>query len=189
MRDFLRLDAAACLLGALLIMTLPLRWLFAALTAAVFHEFCHFLAVKLLGGKVLDVCIGPGGAVMQTLPMSRGREFLCALAGPMGSILLVCLCRTFPRVAFCALVQAAYNLLPVFPLDGGRALRCALERLTPKWADRICRWVETGTLAALGVAALIASFWKRLGIMPLIVFLLLAMKRNRPCKLRRFRVQ
>lgn len=189
MRDFLRLDAAACLLGALLLLTLPLRWLFAALTAAACHELCHFLAVQALGGSVLDVRIGSGGTVMQTLPMSRGRELLCALAGPAGSLLLVCLCRLFPRVAFCALVQAVYNLLPVFPLDGGRALRCALERLTPKWVDRICRWVETGTLAALGIAALIASFWRHLGIMPLIAFLLLTIKRNRPCKLRRFGVQ
>ena len=189
MRDFLHLDAAACLLGALLLLVLPLQWLLAALTAAAFHELCHFLAVRLVGGRVLDVRIGSGGAVMQTLPMSRGREWLCALAGPVGSLLLLPLCRVFPRVAFCALVQAVYNLLPVFPLDGGRALRCALERWIPKWADEICCWVEIGTLTALGAAALIVSFWLHLGIWPLIAFLLLAVRRNRTCKLRRFGVQ
>ena len=183
MRDFLHLDAAACLLGALLLLVLPLQWLLAALTAAAFHELGHYLAVRLLGGKVLDIRIGPGGAEMQTMPMSRGRALVCSLAGPAASLLLVTLCRVFPRLAFCALVQGVYNLLPVFPLDGGRALGFALERLTPKWASRICRWTKVGTLTALGAAAFLASFWLHLGILPLIAFLFLVIRSSKEINL------
>ena len=137
MRDFVRVDVSACLMGAFLLLTLPLNWLLSALAAAAFHELCHGAAILLLGGRIWGVRIGAGGAVMETEPLSSGKELVCALAGPAGSLLLVLTFRIFPRVAVCALVQGAFNLLPVFPLDGGRALRCALARFCPKWANRI----------------------------------------------------
>ena len=188
MRTFVRVDGAACLLLALLILTLPLKWLVAALAAAGIHELCHYLAVMAAGGRVLTLRIGPGGAVMETEPMSRGSELLCALAGPAGSLLLAGLFRFFPCTALCALAQGVFNLLPVYPLDGGRALRCALEGLGPKRAERGSRLVEFGTLGMLGILG-IAAIWRHLGYFPLIAALLLAIRRNKPCKLRRFGVQ
>ena len=41
MRDFVRVDVSACLMGAFLLLTLPLNWLLSALAAAAFHELCH----------------------------------------------------------------------------------------------------------------------------------------------------
>ena len=38
MRDFVRVDVSACLMGAFLLLTLPLNWLLSALAAAAFHE-------------------------------------------------------------------------------------------------------------------------------------------------------
>ena len=128
MRDFVRVDVSACLMGAFLLLTLPLNWLLSALAVAAFHELCHGAAILLLGGRIWGVRISAGGAVMETEPLSSGKELVCALAGPAGSLLLVLTFRIFPRVAVCALVQGAFNLLPVFPLDGGRALRCAAAR-------------------------------------------------------------
>ena len=61
--------------------------------------------------------------------MSPGRELICILAGPAASLLLLCLARIFPRVAICGLIQGCYNLLPIAPLDGGRALHCLLSLL------------------------------------------------------------
>ena len=192
MRDFVRVDVSACLMGAFLLLTLPLNWLLSALAAAAFHELCHGAAILLLGGRVWGVRIGAGGAVMETEPLSSGKELVCALAGPAGSLLLVLMFRVFPRVAVCALVQGAFNLLPVFPLDGGRALRCALTRICPKWANLIAIWAEWGTIGILGALALTFTFYWKLGMLPLTAVTLLAIKaflRKRPCKLTRFGVQ
>ena len=192
MRDFVRLDVSACLMGAFLLLTLPLNWLASALAAAAFHELCHAAAIMLLGGRIWSIRIGAGGAVMETEPLESGKELICALAGPAGSLLLVTLFRIFPRIAVCALVQAAFNLLPVFPLDGGRALRCMLVRFCPKQASKIAAWTKWGVLSILAGLALTAAFRWKLGMLPLAAVWVLAMKaflRKRPCKPARFGVQ
>lgn len=191
MRDFVRVDVSACLMGAFLLLTLPLNWLLSAL-ARRRSMSCATGGNTPSCGRIWGVRISAGGAVMETEPLSSGKELVCALAGPAGSLLLVLMFRVFPRVAVCALVQAAFNLLPVFPLDGGRALRCALTRFCPKWANRIAVWAEWGTIGILGALALAATFYWKLGMLPLTAAALLTAKaflRKRPCKLTRFGVQ
>ena len=58
--------------------------------------------------------------------MEPVQEALSALAGPAGSFLMLLLCRVFPEAALWGTVQGLFNLLPVYPLDGGRVLRCAV---------------------------------------------------------------
>lgn len=52
----------------------------------------------------------------------------CAAAGPLGSFLFARAMTFFPEASVCALVQGIYNLLPVYPLDGGRIFRCTFSQ-------------------------------------------------------------
>jgi hypothetical protein len=56
------ISPAACLLFALLILELPIQWLFAAAVAASFHELCHALAVRICHGRLETIHIGHLGA-------------------------------------------------------------------------------------------------------------------------------
>ena len=115
---FYRLDPVGCF------------WPF--LGAAAIHEAGHCLAVKLCGGSIHALSLTVRGAVLQTTPLSYRQEAICALAGPCAGFLLLLLVRLFPWLAFWGLIQGIYNLLPVYPMDGGRALRCAL---LSRWAS------------------------------------------------------
>ena len=139
----LEIKPAAFLLPAFLLLVLPWQWVGAAALAASVHEAAHILALKLTGGRVERITIGGSGAVIQTAPMDAVRECICALAGPLSSGLLVLLFRYLPRTALCALVHCLYNLLPLFPLDGGRVLRGLLSvALTPDKAAVTERWIR-----------------------------------------------
>lgn len=182
----IRIDTSACLWWAVLLLLLPLRWLTAAFLATMIHELCHYLAIRATGGEVEVIFIRPGGAVMQTTPLKPAQELICALAGPIGGLSLLFFARILPITAICALVQSLFNLLPVFPLDGGRALRCASLLLRPdKSPDKLCRLVSRVCISVLLVISLLAAWRFSLGLGMLLPVLILAyqlLQRKRPCK-------
>lgn len=188
----IRVDPWAYVFGAVLVLMLPLDWLLAALGAAAFHEVCHMIAISFLGGRVMEIRVGIGGAVMETELSGKARELLCALAGPVGSFFLIFACHLFPKLAICGGIQGMFNLLPVYPLDGGRALRCGLELLWPEKAGKVENWVEFSALLGLAFLAVAGTFVFSLGVMPLIVALMLILKailRKSPCKRSQIGVQ
>ena len=146
-----------CILWAFLILTLPLEFLLAAVTAALVHECFHATAIRLTGGRILGLTLGAGGMEMEVSPMGPGRELLCALAGPAGSLFLLCL--PCSGLALCGLVQGLFNLLPIAPLDGGRILGCLLELTMPRHR----RLIESTAVVLTGGALLAAAFWLGLG--------------------------
>lgn len=182
----IRVDASAFLWWAIIILMLPLTWVLSVLIAAFFHELSHYLAIRLLGGKIYCISIRHSGAEMVTGPMTPVKELLCALAGPLGGAVLICIGQYLPMVAVCAFAQTAFNLLPVYPLDGGRALFCLIRLLFPDCdAEGICRWVSILVLGLLGVAGIWTGFYYGLGIgvgFPLFLLLGKVLPRKRPCK-------
>lgn len=145
MGRYIEITPGACILGALTVLVLPLRWVLGALTAAAVHELWHWGAVRLCGGDVYCLRIGAAGAVMETGPMSRSRELLCAAAGPLGSLSLLLVIRVLPVTALCGLIQGLFNLLPLYPLDGGRILRSGLEMILAKGTERRIECLIAGT--------------------------------------------
>lgn len=170
------LDPWTLLLGALLLLVLPLPWLLASILAAAFHELCHLGAVYALGGQVLRLTIGPTGAVMEGTLEGRWREILAAAAGPVGSLLLLSLVHTAPRIAVCGLLQGLFNLLPLYPLDGGRILRLSVK-------GRAERVIE-GLLGAIFFLVLV-----RLHAVLALILAFRVISRNIPCKRQKIGVQ
>lgn len=154
---------------ALLLLTLPLRWTGAFLLAVLLHELCHGLAVYLLGGKILELRATPTGMVMAVSELSPVREMLCAFAGPAGSFTLLLFLSVFPELALCGFVHGAYNLLPVYPLDGGRCLKCLIALLfSQQKSERVFRLLQIPLLIILSGAGIFLTFRLKWGILPLL---------------------
>ena len=119
---------------------------------------------------------------METAPLTAGQEVVCALAGPLGSLLLVGLVRWCPMVAFCGLVQGSFNLLPLYPMDGGRVLNGLLTLGCCEHREQILEIVEWIVLLILLWAAI------SMGWMGIFTWGLLAMRKI-PCKATGFGVQ
>lgn len=174
-------SAGVCILLALMLLVLPIQWIIAAVIAAAVHEGYHALAVVLCGGEITGFSVRDGGASMTVAGLSRSRELICALAGPLGGLTLLLLARHFPRIALCAAVHSVYNLLPLYPLDGGRALRCIALLTAPASAQRICSLFGRISLAGITLLALYCTFFLKLGLLPLVTAAVICFGKS-PCK-------
>lgn len=156
-------DPAWCLLGAALVLLVPMRWLLSAITAALVHEAAHILTVILFGGHVRRIYMFPGGCRIHAAGMGDMESFFSILAGPAASIALGCFRRRFPLIAAIGMIQGIFNLLPVLPLDGGRLLQLLLHRFCPRRAKPVMtavRYAAVLTAAFFGLRAIfqIAGF-------------------------------
>lgn len=189
----IRLQPAVYAFAAALLLLLPLKWIVAAAFSIALHELCHILVLRAFSVKIDEIQITCRGVLMRTQSMKPHKELLCALAGPASCLVAFLLARWFPRFVVCSAFHAAYNLLPVYPLDGGRALLCLTQMcLSEKCADLVCRTAEYFCLCAIMFAGLYATFVFRLGIFPVLIAWMLtwrALYRKIPCKPGKLRVQ
>ena len=118
-----RADGGFWIVLGLMVLLFPLRFLVGVLLAAVIHELGHLTAIRLTGGRVHGIWLHAGGARIETVPMEPGLAILCALAGPGAGALTVFAWRWFPELAVAGLVQTVFNLIPIYPLDGGQVAR------------------------------------------------------------------
>jgi Zn-dependent protease len=173
--DKLRIDASGLILVAFAFLILPLEWLISAVLAAGLHEMGHYLSAKLMRIPVFSVSVSASGCRMDTGPMSKMQEVICASAGPLVSLVLYPISRWMPILGLCALVQGLFNLLPVYPMDGGRILRAAAgER-----ASEIVSVITSSVLAGTGI---FLTFFQNIGPIPALVSLIILSKQNISCK-------
>ena len=120
------------------------------------HEAGHLAALALCGVRVERIRLRALGAVIETGPCSHRAEALCALAGPaVNLIAFFALRRSCPGAALISLALALCNLLPVYPLDGGRALRALCSQYLPlDTVNAIDTAAAVCAMAALGAGAI-----------------------------------
>ena len=137
------------LFGGALAAAVGIAFICALFLCVLLHEFGHVLAAKHFGIPTPDITLLPIGGLarMKTMPKRPYQELIIALAGPavnvvIGLALLTIVGRPsfefgtelnlsnprsiLPQLAVVNLWLAAFNLIPAFPMDGGRVLRAAL---------------------------------------------------------------
>ena len=134
----------------------------------VYHELAHALVARYYQIRIAGITLFIFGGVAELAdePPTAKSEFLVAIAGPISSILLAGLLyivsvylpygtpgEVFAILSYLTLINivlAVFNLMPAFPLDGGRMLRAGLwwYRGNLTWATRIASYLG----AALGIA-------------------------------------
>ena len=175
----LRIDGSFYILTTILLMLVPIRWIFGAYLAAFFHECCHLAAIGLLGGHVRDITVTSAGAEITMFPLSNIKELLCAAAGPVGSLLFMIIFRRIPEFAIPALIQGAYNMLPIYPLDGGRVIKCILLHLFPENAQSLSTVIG---ILVVGLLVIFTVWWKFLPAILPVAALIRGSVRKIPCK-------
>lgn len=118
-----RVEGEVWIVLGLAVLLLPLRVLLGIVLAAAIHEIGHLAAMYFLGVPVLGINLHPGGARIEAGPMEPGEEIICALAGPVAGAVTIFAWKWFPELAVAGLVQTVFNLIPIYPLDGGRVAR------------------------------------------------------------------
>ena len=162
---------------ALIVILLPLRWIAAAVIAALIHELGHYCAVRLTGGTLHKLKFGMSGAVMEASDLTRKSELISLLAGPLVGLLPLLTIRIFPTLALCAVMQSLYNLLPIYPLDGGKILHRIILMLGG--SDRSFRMIEHLFLLLLLFLCIYIRIRFRIS---LFLFLAVFLLRKTPCK-------
>jgi Zn-dependent protease len=112
------------------------------------HELGHSWVALRYGLTIesITLWILGGMAALTSIPREWNREFWIAIAGPITSVLVGAVCYVgllatpgslpvprflFGWLAITNVILAVFNLLPAFPMDGGRILRALLARRRP----------------------------------------------------------
>ncbi len=130
--------------GVLAIVTIVTVFLF--FFSVLFHEMSHSLVARNKGMPVkrISLFIFGGMSQIEKEPQDPGSEFVMAIAGPAASFVLAIVFgiiwffsrgtavveEPFRYLAIINVALGVFNLLPGFPLDGGRVLRSIVWRVT-----------------------------------------------------------
>ncbi|MBO0765937.1 MAG: site-2 protease family protein [Hyphomicrobiaceae bacterium] len=147
----------------------------------VLHEFGHIFAARRYGIRTSDVTLLPIGGVasLERMPEKPGQEIVVALAGPAVNLLIaVALAAVLGgsfdlrqmgqleeassslvgRIAAANVALCVFNLIPAFPMDGGRVLRALLTiRLGYTRATRVAATIGQGLAFVFALLGLLGN--------------------------------
>lgn len=152
----------------------------------VLHEFGHITMARRYGVKTPDVTLLPIGGVasLERIPEKPSQELAVSLAGPavnlvIAIVLIVATGKFLPlnateigdprvsmiaRLAMANLFLAVFNMIPAFPMDGGRVLHAILAmRMGPQRAMQVAARIGQGLAFVLGFLGLFGN--------PLLIFI------------------
>jgi Zn-dependent protease len=150
----------------------------ALFACVLLHEFGHAFAARGFGVATPDITLFPFGGVarLTRIPHQPWQELVVAIAGPLVNVmiataLILVLHRSAaleqleyledPRVEWLGKLASVnvtlvlFNLIPAFPMDGGRVLRALLAMTMPYTrATQIAAWIGQGLAAVFGILGL-----------------------------------
>lgn len=157
-------------------------------TLSVFlHELGHMIVAERRGYKMKEIKLLPYGALLtgETDEFSFKDEVIIAISGPITNFILCGLCLAvwwlFPvtynfSMDFCManLVAGCFNLLPIYPLDGGRVLlgvlSCKLDRKLSAKIVKLITMIFSILLFVIFIASIFISINLSIGIMAALLF-------------------
>ncbi|MDP3936924.1 MAG: site-2 protease family protein [Deltaproteobacteria bacterium] len=158
---------------------LGLIFILALFACVVLHELGHSLVAMQYGIKVRDITLLPigGVAALERMPENPRHEFLVAVAGPLVNLaiaaglyvilssfgtlvpigsLSVTEGSLFERLMVVNVFLAAFNMLPAFPMDGGRMLRALMaHRMDYTRATQLAARIGQGMALFFGLVGLL----------------------------------
>lgn len=147
----------------------------------ILHELGHALTARRYGVKTADITLLPIGGVarLQRMPEHPIQEFLVAIAGPLVNVVIAGILfgivitdqgpaalgpeRVFagaflPSLMWANIILVAFNLLPAFPMDGGRMLRAILAtRMSYSRATNIAATIGQGMAILFALVGLLVG--------------------------------
>jgi Zn-dependent protease len=169
-----------------------LAQLLIVMMSVLMHEFSHALTARYFGFETKSIVLYMFGGVasIQTAKMKHYEEFIITLAGPLSNFVVVAVCfmilpidlliiSVYDYIWIINLLMGVFNLIPAYPMDGGRMLKAVLSMVLPSKIAVNITHMTALIIAGLMIAASIKYILPTMIIIAaLIVVVILAERLN-----------